>query len=412
MDGGETTTRTRTSVAAMPTLAQALVAVASVSFITTVFTRSPAFSTANIALFWLLIFGEHFYGDAGIASQYWVNYFIAVAIIAAAVAVMLVKLLGTGRLIDVWLTRSPLPMTGADWNLPVFVLAFASAFLAAFFFMQFAVAPAAVWHNAEAVAVSAGLAMLLAIVFAALTLLLVITAALQTRTTADGTVLADKVGLYYFVAWLAVNGIALTVWLLPNWTADNRVLAAWVTGVVAAVLDFIALGAGYAFERGQAAAGGARETNEVMAARLRPYDGLFTGGSGWLGVVRVLLIGLTHGLIFVMGGLSPVVLDNGGPPVHETFWFPNLALLFAIALGVYGVAYFIVLLLVQTRGPRPAPGGWAQYMSRGTPLASVGGGGGRRSPPNERADGMLVPPSQPLVRELGTATRRSTRLRY
>lgn len=357
----------------MASLPQNLVALAAATFIGTVFTRDPAFCITIVSAFWLFIFGELYYGDGSVfASQYWVNYTIAAVAVAAAVAAVMVKWLGTGRLVDVWLTRSPLPTTGNDWNIPAFLLAGIAGFLATYFSVQASIVPTPIWHNAEATAPSETICIVLAIGFALLALVFIILAGVQTRTTAAGTVLNNSLGVFHMFALAIIILASSLVWLLPNWSAvsgSGSVTAGWVTGATAAVLDIVFLAGGYALEKAQTSdvAGG----NEARAAAIRPYDSLFTGAStGAIIVIRVLVIAVAHGLIFVFAGMSSTVLTDNGAAVHDVFWFPHLMLYFVVSAGVYLVLYFIMFMVTVSRisgRKEEGDGGttsWYEHFSR------------------------------------------------
>ena len=390
-------------------VAQALVAVASVSFISTVFTRDAFFATAAVTAWWVFIIGQLTYGSAAptpIDSLVWINYVLAAAVVAAVVGVVLVKLLGTGRLIDVWLTRSPLPLPYAteDWNVPVFLLAIGAAFMATFFIAQAVVHPLPIWPGGLVVAY--GWAIAMSILFGLLTLVLVFSALVQRRTSHKGVVANDAPGVLYFFFWLLAGGIPLLPWLLLTSTAFAR---GAIAGGTAFVLDIVLLLIGTWFERwrvqrvveAQTVGGGVADE---YASAMRPYDGMFTGGSGFITAVRVFFIGLSHGLIFLFGGLDGLAdIDTTAAAMEaaakELFWFPYLALLFTIMLVVYGLVYVVIMLLFVTNAGERNELSY-KYLSRAAPQ-------GRVSPPVS-SRGQTPAAAAAAVRATSPVTRRQT----
>jgi len=325
-------------------IAKALVAAASISFISTVFTRDAFFSLATFTAFWVFIFGEIFYGAASAApvdSVVWVNTVLGAVAMAAVVGVILVKLLGTGRLVDVWLTRAPPSLnnkTSDDWHIPLFIVATATAFAASYFFTYLALGGGVpVWPGG--MTPSTTWTWVFAIVATFVTLLLLALAFVQRRITTKNISLGSGTLVYYFFAWVIAAGAPVVAWIYIDASSATVGFAA---GAIAFVINVILLALGYIYERYQVGYSEAVEENASFAS---PYDGLYTGGSGLIAGVRIFFISLTHGLIFVIGGLGDVV--DSAPAdeaARDIFWFPYLALYFTIAFLVYFVVYSLIVV--------------------------------------------------------------------
>jgi len=334
---------------AVTTIASVLVSVASAAYLGTVFARDAFFGFAGVAAFWVFIFANVPYGDyvgAGDLVKY--QYLLALALVAAVVAAALVKLLGTGRLFDVWMTRSPLVngYPAGDLNIPVFLAAMAFAWLTTFFVVI--AQQGSLW--AGNITMSKTWAIVFAVLSGLLLAAMLVLAGIQKRTLGDLRRLADGVGLYYFFAFLVAAAAPIVVWHVPAFGSD--VVRGIVAGATALVLDMVLLAIGYFIERSlvlETTTAGAPVATAYQS--LSPHDGLYTGGSGLVLVIRIFLIGLVHGLIFLVGGLAGVAAASDAAAI-AVFNFPYLLLLFVILGATFIVLYLLILVCLIRPGAR------------------------------------------------------------
>ena len=328
----------------MPTthIASVLVTLASIGFLGSVFTRDAFFSLAAIAAFWIFIFAHTFYG-ATIDPVTLYAYVLAAVALASITGSVLVKLLGTGRLIDVWMMRSPLPVPNIaeDWNIPLFLLAVLFIFLAVFYVIA-GTAPAVpgFWNGDIVITATAG--WILFVLFLLLAIALIIMAGVQKRTSDKNFTISDAPGIYYFFAFGVMAALPAVFWHFADGLITSYATRGWTTFVIALILDIGLLLAGVAIEAWQAQRGQLLGHAPAEAVR-RPYDGLYTGGSKWTSAVRIFFIALVHGLVFGIGSLATDATTAAA--AKQVFWFPYLFLLFAIAAGIFAAAYILIVCL-------------------------------------------------------------------
>lgn len=349
------------------TIAATLVAAASYGFLGTVFARDAFFSLAVFTAFWAFIFADLAYPAAAASTLY--IYVPSMVLVAAVAGAVLVKLLGTGRLIDVWMTRSPLPLPNLseDWNIPLFLLALAFAWLTAFFAAL--AAAGSLWYGLVTLSFAGAVA--LAIISGLLLLLCLVAAGFMRNSDAEGNLVSGGPALYYFVAFLFLAGLPALFWhFIPITSSVTRGL---VTALVALVVDAVGLYLGYRLERGMW-----RGADVVSAKRPGQYDGLDTGADGWVVAVRIFAIGLFHGGIFAIGGLVDVNVGTDAI-ARQVYWVPYLMLYFFIITVLAAVLYAVIVCIFWNNVNGRNEHG-LRWFSRAGPATT----GGRVSPPTER----------------------------
>lgn len=321
------------------TIAAVLVTSCAVSFLATVFTRDAFFSLAAFVAFWTFIFSDVYY--SGIIAVVRYNYMFAAVLGAALMGVALAELINSGVLINVWLDRPSRSdrSSHALQSLPIGAFMVFFAFLATFFF--YLGAKMSLW--AGFITVSSSLPWyILGGLFALATIISLFLLAFTVKSTKFEIVFDGKLEVYYVFAFVFMGIIPSLIWhinwsFLPASFAPGTFARAILTGIIALFVDLIFLGIGAALERNAE-----KKTGQSTIVR---FDGLDGGEHLIVLILRVLIISLTHALIYFFVG-SVDVSDAAYQIAIDVFWYPHLFLLFAVAFVAYGIVYLVRLCIV------------------------------------------------------------------
>ena len=327
------------------TIAAVLVTSCAVSFLATIFTRDAFFSLAAFVAFWTFIFSDVYY--SGIIAVVRYNYMFAAVLSAALTGVALAELINSGVLINVWLDRpSRSDRSGyALQSLPVGALMVLFAFLATFFFYLGALL--SLWAGFITVS-SSWPWYILGGLFALAAIISLFLLAFTVKWTKFEFYFDGKIEVYYVFAFIFAAITPALIWhvswsfLSTSFAAGTFARAALTAGI-AFFFDLLVLGIGVLLER--------NAEKKAGSATIVRFDGLDGGEHGLVLFLRVFVISLMHGLIYLFGGFVDVS-DAAYQAAIDVFWIPHLFLLFAIAFGIYAIAYLIRLCVVAGESPK------------------------------------------------------------
>jgi len=295
-----------------------------------IFTRDAFFSTATFLAFWLLIFAPLAYTAAGpvlVADvlQFFVDAtaLVPVALLLGAVlGLALVKALGLGQLVDVWLTGAGGGTTLADGaddeelNLPLIVVATACAFLAVFFGAAI-FASGVILYGATTISLTVAWFGVLLFGFAAVVLL--VYSGVPLKYGSRFRLSSDWVSVYYALAFVALS--VLQTYLVP--TTHFQI---WLFALLFEAALVIVLVIGYFIERGSS------------GTRGRFFLRSPTGVNAFLRVVFVFVV---DGALVVYANYERLAASDD---VSVIVFGSSFVLVLVIAIAVVAFVYLLIML--------------------------------------------------------------------
>lgn len=315
-------------------LAAVLVTGAGVSYLATVFTRDAFFAFATFALFWTLIFADVFY--AGYSELVRYNYVFAAVVLAAAMGVVVIEVLNTGILIDVWLEKFVPQFKVGRIAFPIVVVLVGFSFLATFFWMSTSYS---LWFGT--ITITSPWSWIFAITFTLLAIVTFFAIAFTGKRTFSMQTFPGKLEVFYILAFLFMNGLPALFWHASFMSSLTSATRGWIVGGIAFFIDIILLLV-CAWQERQDSLSKVGKDNDM-------YHGMYDG-SIWSSALRAFIIALIHGAIFIVAGYADV---NGttNQRVIDVFWYPYLMTLFTVVIVIFGIIYaFLVFRNMTSTG--------------------------------------------------------------